>query len=175
MSMAPQLNYIFNWSHNQCISTDAESTSGAAQSLVANISLESLLHLDDDLATWDNFIWEDSHTVLGFFPLFNNQTSRQAFGASSPSLNGSSPLWENTSWCTVRVVFSLASDAKIAEVVTVGLLSKLSTMLSEMALQYQIRFLGFKGIMAIDKQLKGIQLCLRESMNKFKNHGENML
>ncbi|KAG1890753.1 RNA dependent RNA polymerase-domain-containing protein [Suillus subluteus] len=37
---------------------------------------------------------------------------------------------------------------------------------------YQIRFLGFKGVVAIDKQLKGIQLCLRESMNKFKDHGE---
>ncbi|KAG2355838.1 RNA dependent RNA polymerase-domain-containing protein [Suillus spraguei] len=37
---------------------------------------------------------------------------------------------------------------------------------------YQIRFLGFKGVVAIDKQLEGIQLCLRESMNKFKDHGE---
>ncbi|KAG2366052.1 RNA dependent RNA polymerase-domain-containing protein [Suillus spraguei] len=37
---------------------------------------------------------------------------------------------------------------------------------------YQIRFLGFKGVVAVDKQLEGIQLCLRESMNKFKDHGE---
>lgn len=37
---------------------------------------------------------------------------------------------------------------------------------------YQIRFLGFKGVVAVDKQLKGVQLCLRESMNKFKDHGE---
>jgi hypothetical protein len=26
---------------------------------------------------------------------------------------------------------------------------------------------------AIDKQLKGVRLCLRESMNKFKDHGED--
>ncbi|KAG2750605.1 RdRP-domain-containing protein [Suillus brevipes Sb2] len=38
---------------------------------------------------------------------------------------------------------------------------------------YQIRFLGFKGVVAIDKQLKGVRLCLRESMNKFKDHGED--
>ncbi|KAG1792180.1 RNA dependent RNA polymerase-domain-containing protein [Suillus plorans] len=37
---------------------------------------------------------------------------------------------------------------------------------------YQIRFLGFKGVVAVDKQLKGIHLRLRESMNKFKDHGE---
>ncbi|KAG1741976.1 RNA dependent RNA polymerase-domain-containing protein [Suillus lakei] len=37
---------------------------------------------------------------------------------------------------------------------------------------YQIRFLGFKGVVAVDKELKGVHLCLRESMNKFKDHGE---
>ncbi|KAG1724765.1 RNA dependent RNA polymerase-domain-containing protein [Suillus paluster] len=37
---------------------------------------------------------------------------------------------------------------------------------------YQIRFLGYKGVVAIDKELQGIQICLRESMNKFKDHGQ---
>ncbi|KAG0701519.1 RNA dependent RNA polymerase-domain-containing protein [Suillus ampliporus] len=37
---------------------------------------------------------------------------------------------------------------------------------------YQIRFLGYKGVVAVDMQLQGIHICLRESMNKFKDHGE---
>ncbi|KAG1756898.1 RNA dependent RNA polymerase-domain-containing protein [Suillus paluster] len=37
---------------------------------------------------------------------------------------------------------------------------------------YQIRFLGYKGVVAVDKELQGIHLCLQESMNKFKDHGE---
>ncbi|EGN95598.1 hypothetical protein SERLA73DRAFT_162413 [Serpula lacrymans var. lacrymans S7.3] len=32
---------------------------------------------------------------------------------------------------------------------------------------YQIRFLGYKGMVAIDAQLTGVQMCLRPSMNKF--------
>ncbi|KAG6332429.1 hypothetical protein ID866_6657 [Astraeus odoratus] len=32
---------------------------------------------------------------------------------------------------------------------------------------YQIRFLGYKGIVCVDQQLKGIYMCLRESMKKF--------
>lgn len=35
--------------------------------------------------------------------------------------------------------------------------------------QYQIRFLGYKGVVAVDEQLKGIQMCLRPSMGKFEN------
>ena len=35
-------------------------------------------------------------------------------------------------------------------------------------LQYQIRFLGFKGVVVIDDRLKGIKMCLRHSMEKFK-------
>lgn len=33
--------------------------------------------------------------------------------------------------------------------------------------QYQIRFLGYKGMVGIDDQLEGIKMCLRPSMNKF--------
>lgn len=40
-----------------------------------------------------------------------------------------------------------------------------------MDVQYQIRFLGYKGVVAVDEQLDlrkdGIQMCLRPSMNKF--------
>lgn len=33
--------------------------------------------------------------------------------------------------------------------------------------QYQIRFLGCKGIVSVDSRLEGIQMCVRPSMNKF--------
>jgi hypothetical protein len=33
--------------------------------------------------------------------------------------------------------------------------------------QYQIRFLGCKGMVAIDDELSGIKMCLRPSMKKF--------
>ncbi|OSX65461.1 hypothetical protein POSPLADRAFT_1134844 [Postia placenta MAD-698-R-SB12] len=39
---------------------------------------------------------------------------------------------------------------------------------------YQIRFLGYKGVVAIDEQLQGIKMRLRESMNKFKVHEEEL-
>ncbi|KAG1717791.1 hypothetical protein EDB19DRAFT_1922001 [Suillus lakei] len=39
--------------------------------------------------------------------------------------------------------------------------------------QYQIRFLSFNGIMVVDKKLKGIYLCLRESLNKFEDTEKN--
>jgi hypothetical protein len=38
--------------------------------------------------------------------------------------------------------------------------------------QYQIRFLGYKGVVSVDRQLEGIHLRLRPSMNKFQDHGE---
>ena len=34
-------------------------------------------------------------------------------------------------------------------------------------MKYQIRFLGYKGVVAIDEQLEGVKMCLRPSMNKF--------
>ncbi|KAG6336315.1 hypothetical protein ID866_2764 [Astraeus odoratus] len=34
-------------------------------------------------------------------------------------------------------------------------------------LQYQIRFLGYKGVVSVDTQLEGIRMCLRPSMKKF--------
>ncbi|KZT27322.1 RdRP-domain-containing protein [Neolentinus lepideus HHB14362 ss-1] len=37
---------------------------------------------------------------------------------------------------------------------------------------YQIRFLGYKGMVAIDDQLQGKKMCLRPSMNKFQVHEE---
>ncbi|OCH86893.1 RdRP-domain-containing protein [Obba rivulosa] len=37
---------------------------------------------------------------------------------------------------------------------------------------YQIRFLGFKGMVAVDEQLKGIRMRLRPSMNKFTSRDE---
>lgn len=40
-------------------------------------------------------------------------------------------------------------------------------------LQYQIRFLGYKGVVAVDEQLEGIFMRVRKSMNKFKGHGED--
>ncbi|KAM5531730.1 hypothetical protein V8D89_014579 [Ganoderma adspersum] len=33
---------------------------------------------------------------------------------------------------------------------------------------YQIRYLGYKGMVGIDERLEGIKMCLRPSMNKFK-------
>lgn len=33
--------------------------------------------------------------------------------------------------------------------------------------QYQIRFLGYKGVVSVDTRLEGIQMCLRPSMRKF--------
>ncbi|EIN07212.1 RdRP-domain-containing protein [Punctularia strigosozonata HHB-11173 SS5] len=35
---------------------------------------------------------------------------------------------------------------------------------------YQIRFLGYKGIVTVDETLEGEQMCLRPSMNKFRAH-----
>ncbi|TFK54621.1 RdRP-domain-containing protein [Heliocybe sulcata] len=37
---------------------------------------------------------------------------------------------------------------------------------------YQIRFLGYKGMVAVDDQLEGKKMCLRPSMNKFRVHEE---
>ena len=34
--------------------------------------------------------------------------------------------------------------------------------------QFQIRFLGYKGVVSIDDRLEGIMMCLRPSMEKFK-------
>lgn len=44
----------------------------------------------------------------------------------------------------------------------------------ESVLQYQVRFLGFKGMVSVDESLRGqgIKLRLRPSMNKFKAHEE---
>lgn len=36
--------------------------------------------------------------------------------------------------------------------------------------QYQIRFLGYKGVVRVDPELEGIQMRLRPSMEKFKVH-----
>lgn len=36
--------------------------------------------------------------------------------------------------------------------------------------QYQIRFLGNKGVVRVDPELEGIQMRLRPSMEKFKVH-----
>jgi RNA-dependent RNA polymerase len=33
--------------------------------------------------------------------------------------------------------------------------------------KYQIRFLGYKGVVAIDERLQGVKMCLRPSMHKF--------
>ncbi|CCM04578.1 uncharacterized protein FIBRA_06759 [Fibroporia radiculosa] len=35
---------------------------------------------------------------------------------------------------------------------------------------FQIRFIGYKGVVAVDRQLKGRKLCLRPEMRKFKPH-----
>jgi RNA-dependent RNA polymerase len=43
----------------------------------------------------------------------------------------------------------------------------LQTMVSYVFVKYQIRFLGYKGVVAIDQRLEGIKMCLRPSMNKF--------
>lgn len=41
-----------------------------------------------------------------------------------------------------------------------------------MFVQYQIRFLGCKGVVSVDSRLEGIHMCVRPSMNKFDVHGE---
>lgn len=45
-------------------------------------------------------------------------------------------------------------------------------------LQYQIRFLGYKGIVSVDEKLdedgKGIRMRLRDSMKKFESSAEKM-
>lgn len=40
-------------------------------------------------------------------------------------------------------------------------------------LQYQIRFLGYKGVVAVDVQFSGIFMRLRPSMNKFKGREDD--
>ncbi|KAG1748578.1 midasin [Suillus lakei] len=81
----PRLSYILSpmehWLRDQYVSTDAETTSGAAESLDANVIIETLLvtvqsllkrcpegftdeHLDDEAQ--DNFIREGSRTVSAF-------------------------------------------------------------------------------------------------------------
>lgn len=83
--MEPRLSYILSpieqWLHNQYVSTDAETTSGAAESLAADVIIETLLvtvqsllkrcpegftdePLDDEAQ--DNFIREDLRTISGF-------------------------------------------------------------------------------------------------------------
>ncbi|KAI0929166.1 hypothetical protein AcW1_006187 [Taiwanofungus camphoratus] len=39
---------------------------------------------------------------------------------------------------------------------------------------YQIRFLGYKGMVAIDEQLEGVKMRLRPSMNKFRARDEDL-
>ncbi|CCM00004.1 uncharacterized protein FIBRA_02029 [Fibroporia radiculosa] len=39
---------------------------------------------------------------------------------------------------------------------------------------YQIRFLGYKGMVVIDEQLQGIKMHLRPSMNKFRAHDDDL-
>jgi len=41
-----------------------------------------------------------------------------------------------------------------------------------MLAQYQIRFLGCKGVVSVDPRLEGIRMCIRPSMNKFDVPGE---
>ncbi|KAG1851990.1 hypothetical protein C8R48DRAFT_836267 [Suillus tomentosus] len=81
----PRLSYILSpieqWLHNQYVSTDAETTSEAAESLAADVIIETLLvtvqsllkrcpegstdePLDDEAQ--DNFIREDLRTISGF-------------------------------------------------------------------------------------------------------------
>ena len=38
--------------------------------------------------------------------------------------------------------------------------------------QYQIRFLGCKGVVSVDSRLEGIHMCVRPSMKKFNVPGE---
>lgn len=59
---------------------------------------------------------------------------------------------------------------KYVEPSAVSCLEEASWGLKFNASQYQIRFLGFKGVVAIDDHLKGIQMCLRPSMRKFESH-----
>ncbi|KAI0649133.1 RdRP-domain-containing protein [Trametes meyenii] len=103
----------------------------------------------------------------------------QAFSATDPSVRitrnqwdddmedlGTEPYWHTDGQGTI----SPGLRDKIWDVLVKAQPNKASLTLKPSA--FQIRFLGFKGVVVVDETLEGVYMRLRPTMNKFKAHDE---
>ncbi|KAI0671718.1 RdRP-domain-containing protein [Trametes maxima] len=137
-------------------------------------------HPDGGLITPDSIRGD-----LGDFSKVNTIPSKyaariaQAFSATDPSVRitrdqwddemedlGNDPYWHTDGQGTM----SPGLRDKIWDVLVKAQPNMASLTLKPSA--YQIRFLGFKGVVVVDETLEGVYMRLRPTMNKFKAHDE---
>ncbi|EIW57530.1 RdRP-domain-containing protein [Trametes versicolor FP-101664 SS1] len=138
-------------------------------------------HPDEGLLTPDRI--RDS---LGNFSNVNTIPSKyaariaQAFSGTDPSVRirrdqwddqladlGKKPFWHTDGQGTI----SVGLRDEIWDVLVKAQPDKAKLTLKPSA--YQIRFLGFKGIVVVDETLEGVYMRLRPTMNKFKAHADD--